>query len=138
MKRWFNEIGKKIQRWCEGAYGYDELGMFLILSSLIILLFGYIPGMRFLSVLSMVPLFWALFRCFSRNKYMRYSELEEYIKIKKKINEKLKLYQNKWRDRKTHCYVKCKHCGAILRVPKGKGNIEITCPRCGNKTSKKT
>ena len=26
----------------------------------------------------------------------------------------------------------CPQCGAVCRVPKGKGRIVITCPRCGN------
>ena len=26
----------------------------------------------------------------------------------------------------------CPGCGAVCRVPRGKGRIVITCPRCGN------
>ena len=33
---------------------------------------------------------------------------------------------------KEHCYFTCPGCGAVCRVPKGKGRIVITCPRCGN------
>ena len=33
---------------------------------------------------------------------------------------------------KEHCYFTCPGCGAVCRVPRGKGRIVITCPRCGN------
>ena len=28
-------------------------------------------------------------------------------------------------------FYKCPRCGVTTRVPKGKGKIRITCPRCG-------
>ena len=30
-----------------------------------------------------------------------------------------------------HRYFVCKKCGAVCRVPVGKGKIIITCPKCG-------
>jgi predicted SprT family Zn-dependent metalloprotease len=32
----------------------------------------------------------------------------------------------------------CKECHQMIRVPKGKGKIKITCPKCGNSFIKKT
>ena len=48
---------------------------------------------------------------------------------------------NKYRQFKTkrqYRYYKCKECGQELRVPKGKGKIEITCPKCHHSFIKKT
>ena len=41
-----------------------------------------------------------------------------------------------WRERKTTLFFRCKTCGAILSVPRGKGHIRVTCPRCGTKVEK--
>ena len=35
-------------------------------------------------------------------------------------------------------WVKCKNCGQMLSVPRGKGRIRVTCPRCGTKVEKKS
>lgn len=34
--------------------------------------------------------------------------------------------------------VRCDHCPAKLRVPRGKGKIRVTCPRCKNTKTIKT
>ena len=39
---------------------------------------------------------------------------------------------------KEHKYFTCKNCKAICRVPVGKGNIVITCPKCGAQIRAKT
>ena len=31
---------------------------------------------------------------------------------------------------KEHRYFKCPNCGQMLSVPKGKGKIRVTCPKC--------
>ena len=38
---------------------------------------------------------------------------------------------------KTHKIMRCPGCGEKLRVPKGAGKINITCPHCGTKFIKK-
>ena len=43
-----------------------------------------------------------------------------------------------WLDRKTHRYFRCPQCRATVRVPKGKGQIRITCPHCKHQFIKKT
>lgn len=37
-----------------------------------------------------------------------------------------------------HKYMKCPHCKAQLRLPKGKGKISVTCPVCKKEFVKKT
>lgn len=37
-----------------------------------------------------------------------------------------------------HKYFRCPNCGQMLRVPKGKGKISISCRNCGTTFQKKT
>ena len=59
------------------------------------------------------------------------------IYARRKENEKFcnffKLRKNKFRDRKTHVYHKCKSCKSVLRLPKVKGKHTVVCPKCKNR-----
>ncbi|AEB06765.1 hypothetical protein Corgl_0651 [Coriobacterium glomerans PW2] len=43
-----------------------------------------------------------------------------------------------WVNRKTTKYFRCKTCGAMMSVPRGKGRIRVTCPRCRTTVEKKS
>ena len=38
-----------------------------------------------------------------------------------------------WKERKTTAFLKCPTCGQLLSVPKGKGRLRVTCPKCRTK-----
>ena len=65
-------------------------------------------------------------RTMSRNIYARRKENEKFCNF-------FKLRKNKFRDRKTHVYRKCKSCKAVLRLPKVKGKHTVVCPKCKNR-----
>ncbi len=136
MKNFFRNLGKKISMWLYGRYGMDELSRTLSLASMIfacISLFWwpfFLPALLFMG--------WSLFRTYSKNIYARQKERFAYLRLERGIKDFFKLQRNKLRDRKTHRYYKCPKCRAQLRVPKGKGKITITCPKCGEKLNKKS
>lgn len=43
-----------------------------------------------------------------------------------------------WKERKTSHFLKCPNCGQIMSVPKGKGKIRVTCPKCRTKIETKS
>ena len=47
------------------------------------------------------------------------------------VFDQVKVMQKNFSD-KDHKYFVCKNCHKMVRVPKGKGKIEVTCPRCGH------
>lgn len=47
-----------------------------------------------------------------------------------KIKSKFSLLKRMFKDRKTHCYVKCPNCKKVLRLPKKKGVHTVKCPNC--------
>ena len=100
-----------------------------------ILVFPHLGWFYFLAAAVLV---WSLMRSFSRKIDRRRRELDRYLRIKKPIVNFFKLRRNKWRDRKTHVYFKCPKCKAMLRVPKGKGSIIVTCTRCRERIEKNT
>ena len=141
MKNLFRRMNERLARLGYGRYGNDELGFVLSLLALALILLSYVPLPYFgivLPILSFFVLGYSLFRSFSKNIPRRRRELECYYRIKNAPRRARELRKNKRRDKKTHLYFKCPACRAVLRVPRGKGSITVTCPRCARKTNKKT
>ena len=134
-----------VARWMYGRNGVDQLNRALVWVYLAIWLLEIVCSVLkigFLaSVFEMLVFFLlavVLFRTFSKNLVRRRRELAFYYKIKNAPRRARQLRKNKKRDKKTHCYFKCPKCRSVLRVPRGKGEIIVTCPRCGERTEKKT
>lgn len=138
MRKWIENCKWKIQRWMYGRYGQDELSVFLVILSIVIWMASHFSRIYGLGLAAWLVLVWATFRCYSRKTDRRRQENIKFLRITEKPRNWFGLRRNKWRDRKTHRYFKCKNCGAVLRVPKGRGKIEITCPKCRTTTIKKT
>jgi len=129
---------EKYRKFMYGRYGTDELTYALILLSVIFSLISNFDKLRFFYLISILPLAVAIWRTLSRNTNARYNERLFFIKIISVPKSKLKNIKNRIRDRKSHKYFTCKNCKATLRLPKGRGKINITCPKCGAKMIKKT
>lgn len=79
-----------------------------------------------------------IFRTFSKNITKRSMENYKFAMFMSPVYSWFKRLQRSIRDSKTHKYYKCPSCKATLRLPKGKGKILITCPKCRNEFTKKT
>lgn len=136
----------KFRQWMYGRYGNDEMGMALWIIALVAMIVGGVLGWfvkepsflyyleLFLRLLSVVLLVWMLVRMFSRNIAKRRAENYKWLAFFRK----LKGVFRKRPDAKTHRYFKCPSCKQTVRVPRNKGKINITCPKCGTKFIKKT
>lgn len=138
MRNFFQKLGYKISSFMYGRYGNDALTKFLLIVALILMVISWIPHLGLVYLLALAVMIWSLCRTFSRRFDKRRRELDRYLRIKKPIVDFFKLSRNKWRDRKTHVYFKCKKCKAVLRVPKGKGSIVVICTRCKERIEKET
>ena len=119
-----------LQRFMMGRYGTDKLNMLLlgigVALTVVNLFFNQFWVNLTLPLLAYLLMGIALFRTFSRNTYKRYRE-----------NQRFLLFFQKLRDRQ-HRYYDCPRCRQQIRVPRGKGKIAITCPKCREKFIKKT
>ena len=131
---WFRRVGFKFkmgfQRFMMGRYGTDKLNTWILGAGLILCLLSlFIPVAAVdlaLTVGSYALMIWAIFRALSRNTYKRYRE-----------NRRFLMFLDRIKDRE-HRYFDCPKCRQPVRVPRGKGKIMITCPKCGEKFQKKT
>ena len=81
---------------------------------------------------------YALFRTLSRNLPMRQAEdmvaREKYDRAKEKISGAL----HRAKQSRDFRFFSCPGCSSYLRVPRGKGRIQVTCPRCGHRFDRKS
>lgn len=87
--------------------------------------------------LCLVNIVWAFFRAFSRNLPRREAENAAYFALRRKAAAKRAAAADRRRQSKDYRFFKCPGCGTMLRVPRGKGKIHITC-KCGYTLYRKT
>jgi len=121
-----------------GRYGPDHLAIALIVLSFIISLLYAILGVIALLYISYIIFGVVLFRMLSRNIHRRRAENDKFIRYWWPVRTKIKRRFESIRQRRTHKFFKCPNCKNTLRIPKGKGKLQVTCPKCGNRFMKKT
>ena len=131
---WFRQftakLAARLRNFMMGRYGTDRLNMAILgvglVASLMSVLIKFAPVNLALFALSYGMMFWAIFRTLSRNTYKRYQENRKFLQLTGRIKDR------------EHRYFDCPKCRQMVRVPRGKGKISITCLRCREKFVKKT
>lgn len=126
------------KKFMQDRTGVDHLSLALLIVSLIVGLIGQLLGWSWLTWLSLLPLVLCYFRIFSKNKLKRHQENVLFLKYWYPIQTKWMNQYRAVKARRQYRYFKCKECGQQLRVPRKKGKIEITCPKCRHTFIKKT
>lgn len=133
----FDKIRASLSRFMSGRYGADQLGMTMLWTSLIMSIIGSIAGVGVLTLLADVLLIAMFFRMLSKNRYKRQHENQVYLQKTYKVRQGATEWLNRVKNSKKYRYFTCPQCKKRLRVPRGVGNITITCKGCGNKFDKK-
>ena len=124
---------EKFMRFMQGRYGVDQLSKALLVIGLIsILLASFFRGSlvgTFFYYVGWFLIIYCYFRMFSKNVSKRYAENQAYLAKSYKIRC--------FFAKQKHIY-KCPGCSQKIRIPSGKGKIEICCPKCGTKFIKKS
>ena len=131
---WFRQLGVKlstgIRHFMTGRYGTDKLNTAILLIGVAVCAISMIvknPMVDLiLTIIAYILMGWAIFRSLSRNTYKRYQENRRYLSLLQRLKDR------------EHRYYDCPRCRQQIRVPKGKGKIAITCPKCKEKFIKKT
>ena len=127
-----------LQKFMLGRYGFDEFTRLLVLVSLVFSILSIFLRFGLFSWLVYLPFFFAVFRTLSKNIDRRRIELYQYRKYRNLFDYRWKMITGRFKEAKTHRRFRCPKCRQQLRVPKGKGKIEIACPKCKTKFIKRT
>ena len=122
----FQRLRDGFARFMYGRYGTDKLNMALLVTGVVLTLLGRITNLYALGLLAYIPLIAVLWRMFSRNIARRQRENQRFNQIFVRL-----------KDRNSR-YFSCPRCHQTVRVPRGRGKINIQCPKCGNYFVKKS
>ena len=131
------KIREGLSRFMQGRYGTDQLGMFTLITGLVLSLIASFARVPLLSFFGLGLYVLTLFRMLSRNKEARLKENRRYLAITGDIPVQCRQAWKRFKNRKDYKYFKCPNCKVLLRLKRGCGEKEITCVRCGHKFSQK-
>lgn len=129
---------EKARRFMQGRYGVDELSKFLMFLSIGMIFLGGITGNGLLNMLSVVFIGIAYMRLLSRNYYKCSTQNQKYLKLRYKVMGRWSGLLARFRERKIYRFYSCPQCSQKVRIPRGKGKVRITCPKCSTEFSEKS
>ena len=129
---------ERFRRFMTGRYGNDQLNQLLSIVSVVLLIVAIFTKWTLVYLLAVILIALCYFRMFSRNVRKRYDENVRFLNKTAKIRGFFKSQKNLMAQRKDYHIYTCPGCKQKIRIPRGKGKIEIRCPKCGTTFIKKS
>lgn len=138
----------RLNQFMVGRYGMDAYSRFIsgvamsfIIFSLVMSLFRARVASTVFSYMGVALVVYAYFRIFSRNFNRRYMENQKFLMYSAKAIPVITKYSFKLRNtigktkydlqqRRIYHIYKCPTCSQKIRIPRGKGRIQVKCPKC--------
>lgn len=128
----------RLARFMMGRYGTDALNKAILVTAFVCVILSWFVLTPFFNSFGLVLLVLCNIRMFSRNIQARYQENQLYLKQVGKIKYLISKLKYRTTVSKTHHIFKCPQCKQKIRVPRGKGNIMVRCPKCNHEFMKKS
>ena len=123
-----------------GRYGADQYGRFLLIFALIIMVIGMITNNVAGTILMGIAtglIIYAYVRMMSKKPQKCREENRVYLYRRNSVLAFFKITWRKLKEGRSYKFFKCPKCAIVVRIPKGAGTVQITCPKCGEKFIKK-
>ena len=121
-----------------GRYGVDQLSRLYLVLTLVLLVLSMITKLPIFYGLAIILLIYMYYRMFSKNTTKMYAQNQKYLNMRYQIVVKWNNGKKHFAQRKEYRFYRCPKCHQKVRVPRGKGKICITCPKCRNEFIKKS
>lgn len=127
----------KFQQFMQGRYGMDKLNIAIGVLGCVATFVTSFFHIGWFRLLVYIPFVVVILRALSKNIYKRQHENEVFMSAWAPWSAYFTKKFNRMKDTE-HKYFDCPQCKRTLRVPVGRGKIEISCPHCGKKFKKRT
>ena len=130
FNKWMRNAEDKMVEWSRGRHGADELSTAVANVAFVLIVIDLFARTSWMSLASLVLLGYAWFRISSKNSVKRSQENAAAMKAAGPI---ISFFANPVaaaREQKSYKHLACPHCGQRMRIPRGKGKVRVTCPKC--------
>ncbi len=121
---------ERLQRFMMGRYGNDQLNQFMFVVAIIFMVLELITHFSLFYILALALLILGYVRTFSKNINKRYDENMRFLEKKDAILNRFRREKYYAAQRKDFHIYTCPTCKQKIRIPRGKGKISVTCPKC--------
>ena len=135
--RFLDRLRASLARFMAGRYGVDQLSYAMVVAALVLTVLGALTRLGLLTLLADALLIVSFVRMLSKNRVRRAQENQLYLQKTLGVRKGSREWLNRVKNSKQYRYFVCPKCKTRLRVPRGVGNVTITCKHCGNRFDKK-
>lgn len=127
------DFNQRANDWMRGRYGVDELSNFLTAIAFVLIIINLFVHTAWLSLVGAALLVYALWRVLSTSTENRRNENEVFLDHAGRFRPWLHNPAAAFKEARTYKHAMCPDCGQKVRVPRGKGKLRVTCPKCHKK-----
>lgn len=134
------DLREKLAKLMYGRYGVDQLGRAMLIFALVLCVLSLFVPRRLSGIIyyiSLILIILMYIRMFSKNIQKRYQENNKYLSLKASFLRKFQREKEIFSQRRFYHFYRCPRCRQRIRIPRGKGRIEIRCPKCSQTFIKK-
>lgn len=136
MGNFLNRMNDNLRRFLAGRYGTDNLSQFILGVALALIVVNMFAKSMVIEVLILAGIGWSWFRLLSRNYARRAAENNWFLDRTNGIRRFFRIRRSRIADSRDYRHFSCPNCRQEIRVPRGKGHIRITCPKCRHQFEK--
>lgn len=130
FQRKMAEAQRRLAEWSWGRNGADECSSVFTNCAVLLVVINLFAHNTALSVVALLFLVYAGWRISSKDVLKRRAENAEFVR---RLGPATAWLVNPFaaaREARQYKHLTCPSCGQRVRIPRGKGRVRITCPKC--------
>ena len=124
---------QRLAEWLRGRQGSDDLAIFSMNVAIVVVIVNLFARMSWLGWIALALVVYSMFRIQSKNLGARSRENEAFLKALGPARPWVQNPRAAMTELRTYKHARCSSCKQRVRVPRGKGKLRVTCPKCGTK-----
>jgi len=121
---------EKLIGFLRGRYGIDEFSKFLMMMGFALIILSSLTGRSAVNLLGFLAMGFAYYRVLSKDYHKCSMQNRKYLQLRNRLSGSLQGQIRRFKERKIYRFYSCPECRQKVRIPKGRGKVKITCPKC--------